>query len=363
MSLLAVALILSMLWPTAAAAQSPPNAEITDAVYQLDEKGIWFWIDVTLNNLADEDVFVNVWFVYLQNDEYAQNAGPDDDYEAEDGTLVTYDVITPTIGRGYTDTVSVFVPYNAFPSVIYDYSYYPYIEVRSRRDNEQLASLSLKDQAIQVLGSEDPLGYLVWLSIRDLTVVDGEDTFLDAPEDEVLLLYALNEITRDEYWDAWDLHAWGVYVVDTGESVGADYFPWLLVDSDDDSTVWASFAVTEVDDLTQAQATADRLNDAVTLGVGITGPFALVNPYYAAGAAVMIGIVSAAKLTIDIIAVFQEDHLLGEPAESFSPAQLRALGESGETWDQTYRLFGTGYEYRLTVSLYVQPYYRHQPRD
>lgn len=365
----AIALVLASAGPLPAPAhaQGSPSATIDRVRYEFEQTGIRFYVDVTVDGERDQDVLVGVWFLYDDSEEYAYNAGPDDEYESQSGSLVTSTLVRPCCDntvyrREDGSSIDLFIPYNAFPSATYDWAYVPMVAVQSKGSGDFLATEALWDEPITVVGSGDPLGHVVWLSVRSMQVVEMQESGLFDSPDEIMLLYTLNEVTPDGYLRAYDMHAWGVYDMTEGETYDADYFPWLQIDAWSGSSVWASLVLTEVDNYEAAQEYIGLVNATVG-GVGlVTFPFAL-NPAVAAGIGIAAFISGVADITINVIALLDTDDVFGDMAQEFTPDRVRALGASGETWDNTYRLTGDDYDYRVTVSVFVQPYYQHRPSD
>ncbi len=359
-----VVIFASAAFPTQAVlhAQDKRSAEVIRVDYEFERNGVRFFVDLNAYNLANQDVDVFLWFVDSGN-EYLGNAGWDDSLEDTQGNLVVQETIRPCcdtaeFSRANGYTVGLFVPFNAFPSVDYDYVYTPFVVVRAASDDTELTRY-LADELIRVLGTEDPVGYQVWMSIRGITAYDiQEDGFLEDGQDELVLTYDLAEVTGDGYWGSSNMYAWSG-VMSTGQTTGPDEFPWVYIDSVASSQVWAGFVFTEVDDYSGAQQYVGAVNAAIGGVALVTYPFTLAPPY-AAGIALAGFVSGIADVAVNLVAFLDPNDTFGDPVTTLKPANLQAIAATGDAWDDYYDFSGDSYHYRVNYSVYVQPYYRQQ---
>ena len=343
-------------------AQDSRRAEVTRVDYEFERNGIRFYIDFDIYNMRDQDVQVLLWFLD-SGDEFLGDGGWDDEYSDSQGNIVVKDVVRPCCdtaeysrANGYT--VGLFVPFNRFPSVEYDYTYTPLVVIRAASDNAELARY-WSDEAIRVLGTEAPVGYQVWLSIRGITAHDiQEDGLLEDGEDELLLTYGLAEVTADGYWGSSNMYAWS-NIMRTGQTIGPDDFPWIYIDAVASSQVWAGFIFTEVDDYSGAQEYIGLVNASLGGLALVTTPLTLAPPY-AGGIAIATFISGVADITINVIALLDTNDSFGDPVTELTPSNLRGIAATGEPWDDYYTFYSDDHRYTVNYSIYIEPYYRHQ---
>lgn len=100
------------------------GATIHSANYQFDDEGLWFMVDMTVRDRANEELTVYVWFMDEATGEFIRNPSASDDHRNGENSLFAHVEIQPeSNNQSYADTdVAMFIRYHEFPRETYTYT-------------------------------------------------------------------------------------------------------------------------------------------------------------------------------------------------------------------------------------------------
>lgn len=369
-ALLIIALVLPQLPAPSAHAQAPA-IELNAFAVRFDTNGVTYVVDASFDNLVEVDLEVVVWAWNESAEVYLYNETGDEEYTTEEsGLMYTRVNIEPTYTPDYREEIELYLPYDQFPYLDYDYAYEPVVIIDNARTDERLFVQRMSNHEVRVYGTEGAYGYRAFMSVRGITVHDPvEDGVFQGAPDDILFLYQLSESTGD--WEQggtefklyeFDMQA-DAGTMEGGDVIPATAFRWLEVYVLADRDLWVSFALTEVVDNELALEYAGTLNEFVAGGVTLGAPFVISNPGGAMGLAIAATAATIFNIAVNIYDLLDEATTIGESHESISPAQMAQMYTNDSTWDRTYRFNDDDFDYEVVVSTYLWPYHRQALRE
>lgn len=345
-------------------AQENDDIEINDFKVRFGADGVTYFIDASFDNLVEVDLQVVVWAWNESGESYLYNESGDDAYTSDSGLLYGLTEIEPTYTPDYREEIEIFVPYDQFPVVDYDYLYDPVLIIDTVIGRERLLVDRMSNHTVRVHGSEAYYGYRAFFSVREITVHDAVEDGLFV--DEILFIYQLSESTGE-----WDLasasNEFKVYefdlqadygTMDKGDVIGSGAFRWLEVYVLADHDLWVSFTLDEVVDNGAALEFASTLNGVVAGVATVGAPFVVSNPVGAMALAVAAAGATLINVGVLVFDLFDEATSIAELHERITPAELATMAANDSTWDRTYRFEDGDYDYEVVVSTYLWPYLR-----
>jgi hypothetical protein len=343
-----------------------PSVDISNFAVRFDTNGVTYAFDASFDNLVEVELQVVVWAWNDSGETYLYNETGDDEYTTDEtGLLYGLIEVEPTFTPDYQEEIEVFIPYDQFPFVDYDYTYDPVVIIDTVISKERLLVERMSNHTVRVFGEEDPYGYRAFLSIREITVHDAVEDGLFV--DEILFIYQLSETTGE--WDQPELagNEFKLYefdmqadagTMDKGDVIPPEAFRWLEVYVLAERDLWVSFTLTEVVDNEAALEYAGLLNEFVAGGATLAAPFVMSNPVGAMGVAIAAAAATIFNIGVNIYNLLDEATIIGESHERITPAQLAGMYEDDTTWDRTYRFSDGDFDYEVVVSVYLWPYLR-----
>lgn len=371
-------LVLTFILPPLAVTSTPiqvahaqePNVEVNDFNIRFDNNGVTYVIDASFDNLVEVELEVVVWAWNESGDSYLHNETGDEDYTNASGLLYSRVYVEPTYTPDYREEIEVYIPYDQFPYVDYDYLYDPVITIADIATRETLYSRRKSNHEIRVHGEEGAYGYRAFLSIREITVHDALEDGLFV--DEILFIYQLSETTGE--WDNLEVagNEFKLYefdmqadygTMDKGDVIDAGAFRWLEVYVLAERDLWVSFTLNEMVDNEAALEYASTLNSFVAGGATLAAPFVLSNPVGAMGLAIAAVAATIFNIGVNIYNLLDEATTIAESHERITPAQMANMAANDTTWDRTYRFEDGDFDYEVVVSAYLWPYLRQSLED
>ena len=351
---------------TAQTAQAQePDIELNDFSVRFDTNGVTYVIDASFDNLVEVDLEVVVWAWNETGESYLYNETGDEEYTNSSGLLYSRAYIEPTYTPDYREEIEIYIPYDQFPYVDYNYIYDPVITIANIATRETLYSGRMSNHEIRVYGEEGAYGYRAFLSIREITVHDALEDGLFV--DDILLIYQLSETTGE--WDELEVagNEFKLYefdmqadfgTMDKGDVINSGAFRWLEVYVLAERDLWVSFTINEVVDNETALEYAATLNSFVAGGATLGAPFVISNPVGAMGLAIAAAAATIFNIGVNIYNLLDEATTIAESHERISPVQMAQMATNETTWDRTYRFSDGDFDYEVVVSAYLWPYLR-----
>lgn len=328
-----------------------------------------FLVDLTVHGQAGQDIFVGVWFRYSANDELIGADGWNDDYESANGSLVTsttvnaiYETSVWSLADG--NPIELEIPYNLFPTVDYNYLYYPQVEVRNLATSETLASVAFQDTVLRVKGEGEPNSYRVWMNIHNLYIADGTEDCcppVSSGSDEFYTVYTLSHYETDGLTTT-ATNGWGPYDVWAGEVYEENYFDPVIIDIPATGNgVFLTIDLIEADDVEQAKQIIGVANQVIG-GADLLGVVLKVNPTTAGALAVLSAVGLIADITVNYLI---NDYIIGQIQVIHGLDDLERIALSDysshiNNYDFTGTDFLDSYTYNLHYILYVNVGYDHE---
>lgn len=138
--------------------------------HQFADEGMWFLVDMTVNNRINEDLSLYVWFRDEITGEFIQNPSASDDHRNNGNSVfTTIDLKPESNTQNYIGTdASLYIPYHEFPRNLTNYM--PFVTLYDAELNE-IAQQGFADVVIQPSDYPAPASGLI---IRDVTPVFEE---------------------------------------------------------------------------------------------------------------------------------------------------------------------------------------------
>ena len=297
------------------------GAAIQGISYQFEEAGLRMFVDFEVNGYAGQNVDVYAWFRAASSDEVLINPLEDETYSNADNQLRTAIRTEACCEQTVYTNAELYIPYNQFPSPDYRYRYYPQIQIVVN-DDEVLTTRHFTNQQIEVLGDENPVGYIVQMNFPRLYVHEVyAGVSLGYRWDDVLVVYGMHEIDRHGTLVPGDQSYWTESVFPrnryspNGDAVYLDVLATsnLVVDLE----LWslANIDATQdyIDGLKDARRAAQR------------GAQRLIPRLLRSAATGALRYVNGFLLIQDIASLFRQDTEISSDSLTFTPAQLYAM--------------------------------------
>jgi hypothetical protein len=344
------------------------NILVRDISYTFEDAGVRYYVDMDVNGFAGQELDVYAFF-RTYSEEYIQSALQMDNYYQTDlGSIIAFNTITPCCEgvQSYTgdSKIELYVPYNVFPHGTY--SYFPVIGVSYAGEQDQIKTRFFRDKTIEVLGDEQPAGYIVNYKIEQLDGVRPSNfggMANSGPEwDDLLLTYSLYEIDRNGTTIPGEQNYWTGYI--WRNSTHTEGFETILLDIPADSYLMVRSEFMEVVDMDATEDAVDALRD---VGKAARKGARFLPRVFRVAAKSAGRYVNGMLLWYDIIAFFEKDRLLGVYERSISPDELYQMylqtGARGETWLVDHATAGGEqgdyYQYDMTLEYWLYGYARH----